>query len=76
MRSLATSILLVIGWSVSQADEPAAKPDHTRNHYLSRSDFTIDGLPQQRYGLKVVYSQGRLQRINHAGSVGYVIEPT
>lgn len=61
---------------MSQADEPTATPDATGNHYLTEFDFALDGLPQQRYGLKAGFERGRLHRIYHAGSVGYVVEPT
>lgn len=44
--------------------------------YLTASEFGIEGLPQQQYHLGVDYKNGRLQRINLAGTVGFVITPS
>lgn len=44
--------------------------------YLTDDDFEVAGLPQQQYNLNAVYSNAQLDRIDVAGSVGYVIKPT
>jgi hypothetical protein len=43
---------------------------------LTADDFDIEGLPQQQYSLDAVYNNAAIDRIDVAGSVGYVIKPT
>ena len=45
-------------------------------HYLTASAFGIEGMPQQQYHFGVDYRNGALQRVNLAGTVGFVIKPT
>ena len=44
--------------------------------YLTASEFGIEGLPQQQYHFGVDYTNGTLQRVDLAGTVGFVIKPT
>ena len=43
--------------------------------YLEAEAFDVEGMPQQQYRLEAVYKNGRLERVDLVGSVGYVIEP-
>ena len=44
--------------------------------YFTEEEFEIEGLPKQKYHFEVDYEMGELQRVNLAGTIGYVIRPT
>ncbi len=46
-----------------------------RAAYLTAADFSIAGMPQQQYDINGVFTHGHVNRVNLAGSVGYVITP-
>ncbi|MDZ4818964.1 MAG: prolyl oligopeptidase family serine peptidase [Planctomycetota bacterium] len=55
--------------------EPVVSSAAAAPKYLTAADFTIEGMPQQQYNLNATFEQGVLQRIDFAGSVGYIIVP-
>ncbi len=62
--------------SASSAAEKETDAQPSVPDYLTADEFDIEGMPQQQYMLDIDTANGELNRIDLAGTVGYVIEPT
>jgi hypothetical protein len=76
--NLALAIAFCLGGAMPKYvhSAPAGEQVEAASGYLTSAEFEIEGLPQQQYKLEADYKNGRLKRVNLAGSVGYIIEPT
>lgn len=72
----ADAVRIAAAKSASPAAEKETDAEPAVPDYLTADEFDIEGMPQQQYRLDIDYANGDLNRIDLAGTVGFVIEPT